>query len=178
MIIFLFMIIGFIRFLKWDGIFTGLLGATIGFGVGIILCLPFSCTCNKTFILENTKYISCINDNTKIQGSYYLFSGNIDQQDIYKMYIIDSDGGKKLLTLDTEINNITLYEDDSTPRIEEYKEKYSNDIIKFLFGVPFSQLIEGGIYKIYIPQNSITTQYNIDLKDDNYVSNSNSSICR
>lgn len=101
--------------------------------------------------LKYTQTIYNLSDNTNRQA--YLVSG-----DIYKMYV-DNDGGKSLLKVSSK--NTVIYEDNKT-QIETYVCKFQNKHVKFLLGE--GTMFEPLKYKIHIPENSIITEYNIDLK--------------
>lgn len=134
----------------------------VSLGLGVVSCvatfviilLTFAIT-EKTattkYELENTQTIYNLSDNMNRQA--YLVSG-----DIYKMYV-DRDGGKSLLKVKSR--NTVIYEDNKT-QIETYVCKFQNKYVKFLLGE--NTMFEPVKYKIHIPENSIITEYNIDLK--------------
>ena len=147
-----------------EGIGLGIIGGImVSLFLSMLMIVTVDRISDKYYIFEGEENITCLNDTTKIQGGYFLFSTNIDQKDVYKMYVTKKDNSKKLLTI-KEKDCIGIYEEDTTPRIEKYQEDYKNPIVKFMFGMPLSRFYGVEYYKIYIPKNSITTEYNIDLK--------------
>lgn len=138
--------------------FVGFISFLITF---LILLLTYGVAgsiADTNYELKSTQKIYCLNDNTNINGKMYLFSGSIDENDVYKMYV-DNDGGKSLLKVDA--NNSIIYEDDQT-QIQTYECKFQNKYIIFLLGE--DTIFNPNKYEIHIPKNSITTEYNVDLK--------------
>lgn len=97
--------------------------------------------------------IASLQDNSSVSGQFFLGSGQVNGTMAYTYMIHDADGGYTMKTIDAV--DAKIYEsDDATPHIETWNMKKS-----FLF------LYEDKtVYKIYIPENSIKINYDIDLQ--------------
>lgn len=138
--------------------FVGFISFLITF---LILLLTYGVAgsiADTNYELKSTQKIYCLNDSTNINGKMYLFSGSIDENDVYKMYV-DNNGGKSLLKVDA--NNSIIYEDNKT-EIQTYECKFQNKYVVFILGEV--TMFSPNKYEIHIPKGSITTEYNVDLK--------------
>lgn len=151
---------------KWglgidDYILSMLIGVVSFIITFLILALTYGIAetiATTNYELKSTQKIYCLNDNGDINGKMYLFSGSVSEEDVYKMYI-DNNGGKSLLKVSAD--NSIIYEDNQT-QIQTYECKFQNKFIIFLLGE--YTLFSPNKYEIHIPKESITNQYNIDLK--------------
>ena len=139
-------------------IFAGvgcLLGAIAGILLGLIglLIIP-----TKTTTISETPIYSLV-DQTQHKGRFVLGSGYIDS-DLCVYYVAETDSGKKIM--DSERKYTTIIESDTETPIatitgERYKWHWLNWIAIDLHGfVDETTLV--------VPTNTITTEYNIDLK--------------
>lgn len=117
---------------------------------------------DKELYVKNEYQITCISDNSSVQGqvrnSIFLSSGYIGEKLKYRAFTINENGGKNIVEYDAD--KCTLFEDGQT-KVVEYGYRY-NDKYKMWFGDGDNNKTVW--YEIHIPQNSITTEYNIDLK--------------
>lgn len=132
----------------------------------LILCLiilfVWWASVDKELYVKNEYQITCISDNSSVQGqirnSIFLSSGYIGEKLKYRAFTVDKNGGKNIVEYDAD--KCTLFEDGQT-KVVEYGYKY-NDKYKVWFGDGDDNKTVW--YDIHIPKNSITTEYNIDLK--------------
>lgn len=101
---------------------------------------------------QYTQKISALADGSSIEGRFYLMSGTIDEED-YFFYIADHGDYKQKSKIKSE--GAKIYEDSTDCRIEVDQYYYKWFIFKS------STLVEE--VRIYIPENSITSDYSIDL---------------
>lgn len=100
--------------------------------------------------------LSALKDNSSIEGQFYLFGGTIEGVDYYH-YIEQKDGYKQRGKIKAE--GVKIFEDGGNyiQKCENRfkNEKLSNWLILLKIECPA---------EIHIPENSVTTQYNIDLE--------------
>lgn len=107
---------------------------------------------------KNSYQITCINDSSVFNGRNYLFSEYINENIKYRAYKLNDDNSKELIEYD--YRNTKIFEDGKT-EVVEYAEEFQSDFVVWLFGKNSDTTTR---YEIHIPENSITTEYNIDLK--------------
>lgn len=124
-----------------------------------ILCLIitigidiYSATDKWTSTQTATEYIVALQDESLINGKFYLRSGSINQKDYYKYLVKLKFGGYKANQIPA--NQTIIYITDSNFRVEWYERER---------GLGFSKEIEKFWY-IYIPENAIIYDFNIDLQ--------------
>ena len=139
-------------------IFAGfgcLLGAIAGILLGLIglLIIP-----TKTTTISETPIYS-LADQTQYNGRFVLGSGYIDS-DLCIYYVAETDSGKKIM--DSEREYTTIVESDvqapsATVTGERYKWHWLNWVAIDLHDFADETTL-------VVPTNTITTEYNIDLK--------------
>jgi hypothetical protein len=105
--------------------------------------------------LESTEYIKSLEDNFNTSGRMYgkYYSKNYFNEDLYYSYmVILSDGGSILNKIPA--GQTMVYETNDNFRVEWY--------IKTKSWLGLTSTIKS--WKIYIPKNSMTENFNIDLK--------------
>ena len=140
------------------GFMGAILGALIsillvGFTMGMV-----SCFASTTYVKSEETKIIALQDNSSVQGRFFLGSGNIDGTMKY-VYMKEEDGGYKMDSLDVE--NVTIIYSDST-KIEVYNAEFKNKAIRFLFCK--YDLFSDSKYKIYVPKGTIKQNFNVDLQ--------------
>lgn len=99
-----------------------------------------------------TERIVALNDNPGLKRSYYVKRGYIESQ-MYYNYMVDL-GNNSYIANQVPVRKATIYETDGNYRIEWWiKEK----------GYFMTKQIEK-YWKVYIPKNSILSEYEIDLQ--------------
>ena len=135
--------------------------AILGFVAGLIFGLAGSAiaTENAETKISHTETVEiyALTDTTSAKGRNFLYSGYVNGKLVYR-YVIETEKGKQVKELDSK--NAYIIEDDTEqPRIEIHEKTYENDWLnKFFF------IFSNKEYIIYIPEGSITTEYNIDLE--------------
>ena len=133
---------------------------------GVICALLFAavstavvaCNAETQWVLVETKEISALNDNITASGSFYLGSGRVDGEMKY-FYVEETNKGKTVDSISAD--NVYIVESNTEkPRIEKWQEKWENESLVWLSLCDGTNVIE---YKIYIPENSFTTDFNVDL---------------
>ncbi len=144
-----------------DGLIIVLSGF-LGFTITVFLTLisvPVMRVGADTYEYQKNSYqITCINDSSVFNGRNYLFSGYINENIKYRAYKLNDDNSKELIEYD--YRNTKIFEDGKT-EVVEYAEEFQSDFVVWLFGRNSDTTTR---YEIHIPENSITTEYNIDLK--------------
>lgn len=131
---------------------------TVGFIIISSLIIDYNS--NKELIITDSKTIYAINDNTSTKGQSFLFSGYVKEELVYRIFVEEENGGKKVKEIKS--TNATIYEEENSNRyIETYKYIYTNNFVKWLLG---QYTWADTTYKIHIPEGSITTEYKLDLK--------------
>lgn len=143
---------------RWLVFMSGILGFAITSIIILTSKLMINISANKYEYQKNSYQITCINDSSVVNGRSYLFSGYINENTKYRAYKLNDDNSKELVEYNPR--NTKIFEDGKTEVIE-YAEEFQNDFVIWLFGKSSDTTTR---YEIHIPQNSITTEYNIDLK--------------
>lgn len=142
-----------------DG-FTIVLSGFLGFAITMFLIfisvLVMHVGADTYEYQKNSYQIICINDSSVFNGRNYLFSGYINENIKYRAYKLNDDNSKELIEYD--YRNTKIFEDGKT-EVVEYAEEFQSDFVIWLFGRNSDTTTR---YEIHIPENSITTEYNID----------------
>lgn len=124
-------------------------------------------------ILKDMTEIKCLNDNLdtegRITGNIFITSGTIENNQYY-YYMHKTDNGlkaDKIAADDTYVVEIDTNKE--TPRVESYVyEGKVNETLMFWltyqWGGDYDTKYIFAYYKLYVPENSITSEYSIDLK--------------
>ena len=112
----------------------------------------YSATDKWTSTQTATEYIVALQDESLINGKFYLRSGSINQKDYYKYLVKLKSGGYKANQIPA--NQTTIYITDNNFRVEWYERER---------GLGLSNKTEKFWY-IYIPENAIIDDFNIDLQ--------------
>lgn len=107
--------------------------------------------------VETVEVIS-LNDNSDIEGSFFLGSGSVNEELVY-YYAYKSDKGVTVGKVDAD--EVYINYTDEQPRLEEYRTNFKSEFLKW----SFAYLGEDSCYyKLYIPEGSIIEEYKIDLE--------------
>lgn len=113
------------------------------------------CAETDYYMVEDTQIVA-LKDNQNVYGEHYIFSSQIDE-DLYYYYAIETKDGYKVEKVEAE-NCYIKYTDGET-HIEKHEGRFTNKVVNFFATPnPFNQ------YVIYCPENTITTEFNIDLE--------------
>lgn len=144
----------------WWGALCGVLGLIIGVIISLFAGVVVDIKADKETYKKSEEKILALNDNMGTKGRFFLGSGNINDSMKY-VYLVENKNGKKMK--DAESYNTYINEDNNEePRIEYHYERYKNKKLeKYFFGI-FNDTHKHNA--IYIPEDSINYQYNIDLE--------------
>lgn len=128
--------------------------STIPLTVCSVIC---SLCCESEYIKTNEIEISALNDKSNISGNFFIGTGYIEEEINY-YYVENTEKGKIIKNI--EADNVYIVEDnEEKPRIEKYNAQYKNKICNLI-----AKNYNNSYKKIYIPENSITNEYNINLE--------------
>lgn len=139
-----------------------LIGLIIAMIANIICTVPVCIFCKHDYQTVNTTEIYALNDNIGAQGKFFLGSGHVNG-DAYYYYIEETDVGKHIASIPA--NNAYICESNSeTPRIEMQQMCWEKSWVKWILITNWFETR----YMIYIPENSVTTDFNVDLSNGSF----------
>ena len=148
-------------------IFTGIITVPIFAGVGCLLGVVAGILLGLVGLLIIPTEITTISetpiysltDQTQYNGRFVLGSGYIDS-DLCIYYVAETDNGKKIM--DSEREYTTIIESDSqTPIATVTGERYRWNWLNWI-AIDLHDFVDETT--LVVPTNTITTEYNIDLK--------------
>lgn len=134
----------------------GLVGAIIGSMLWVIIG-PFIGINLPTTEIVTEQELYALSDNSELSGHHYLFSGYVDEEYGYR-YVINTEKGKHIEFVSAD--NVYIEEGNYEPKIVKYTYEWKEDWY-ILFAI--NLFAEDDYTKIYIPEGTITNEYNIDL---------------
>jgi len=137
-------------------IFFGIMYSFLAFIFSIILILIIGIFPEKIEIMQTRIPLLALQDNSSIQGQFYLFGGTIEGVEYYH-YITQVDNYK--IKGKVEAEKVRIFEDGENYLIE-CKKEFKNKVWDY-FAI---MLDDNCYYEIHIPKNSVTNDFNIDLK--------------
>ena len=149
----------------WSGIPIILLSTFTGTVTGVLLSLLIVACGSEIPIVPEGEPVKtelvALEDGNGIHGSFYLGSGYVES-DQYYYYLTETPKGITQSKINVNDNKVYLRPDEftGTPYLVTQKYKCGNEFINFLA----SGFLETTEYYFYIPPDSITYSYNIDLK--------------
>lgn len=131
----------------------------------VIMFIPNSIVADNTPWSEwecyGTTTITAIEDNSNINGKFgggFYTRGTIDEVVYYYYMEQHNDGAQKMSKV--PYDKTLIYENNSEkPRVDFYKREQK----QFLWIVPCYMTYTEYSYKIYVPESTVTTDYNIDM---------------
>ncbi|MCR9040819.1 hypothetical protein QRX25_14850 [Bacillus sp. L381] len=143
---------GFIEYLF--GAFFGVVAAVVVFLIAVI---PSFCIETKPVNPHKTEIYS-IKDNAKTSGSFVLGSGSINEKQ-YFYFVKEKDGFKTVSK--TAVEDSKMKEGKyANPYVLTYDMEYKSPFARFFYG----KEAPGESYEFYLPEDTITTEYKIDLE--------------
>jgi hypothetical protein len=100
--------------------------------------------------------IIALKDNQNVSGSFYIMGGYVDEE-LYYYYATETEFGYKTEKISSD-NTYIKYTNEK-PHIEKYSGDFANDIWYWL-----ATPLVSDRYIIYCPENTITTEYVVDLE--------------
>ena len=150
---------------EWVNIALILLATFAGTVVGILLSLLIAVSSFGIPMIAEGEPVKtelvALEDGNGIHGSFYLGHGHVESNQYY-YYLTKTPKGITQSKINVNQNKVYLRPDEfkGTPYFVTQKYKCGNEFINFLA----SGLLETTEYYFYIPPDSITYSYNIDLK--------------
>lgn len=130
-----------------------------GFVISVLCSEICSNIVSVKYVKTETIEISALKDNTSSSAQFFLGSGCVDEEMRY-FYIKNTEIGKKMDSIGAE--NAYIKENNTeNPRIETWKPEYENwawNLIAF-------PCFKNTRFQIYIPEGSVTTDFDIDMED-------------
>ena len=148
-------------------IFTGIITVPIFAGVGCLLGVVAGILLGLVGLLIIPTEIMTISetpiyslaDYTQYNGRFVIGSGHIDS-DLCIYYVAETDNGKKIM--DSEREYTTIIESDTqTPTAVVTGERYRWNLLNWI-AIDLNKFVDETT--LIVPTNTITTEYNIDLK--------------
>ncbi len=127
-----------ISFLVWFGV-SGLMS----------ICIDLE------YVKDSDTQIIALKDNQNVNGRFYIMGGYVDEE-LYYYYAKETELGYK--TEKMEARKAYIKYTDAEPHIERYTAEFPKDFL-YVFGNPI-----GERYVIYCPENTITTEFAVDLE--------------
>ena len=140
---------------------TSLVGILIGFFLSLLIAISsFGIPMVSKGEPVKTELVA-LEDGNGIHGSFYLGHGHVESNQYY-YYLTKTPKGITQSKINVNQNEVYLRPDEftGTPYFVKQEYKCGNEFINFLA----SGLLETTEYYFYIPPDSITYSYNIDLK--------------
>jgi hypothetical protein len=137
----------------------------VGLGIGMISSEIFKLLPHKKANFEYNKVaIVALGDASEIRGSFFLATGQIGTEQVYRFYYQTSDGGKKFNQLSA--SQVTVYEEARNDaymiKVGEINE-YPNYV--YIWFLPKFLIQEKlSCYAIHVPKGTIKPVLNLDLK--------------
>lgn len=137
---------------------TGFVGIVFGFlfwmlvggFIGAFLPVEAQVTEQKLYAL---------NDGSNVEGHYFLMSGHIDEEPVYK-YIVETEKGFHMETINIEKGYIK--ETDGQPIMKTYRQKFKDGTYWLIASSLFLDVFD--YVEFYIPKGSVINEYSIDLQ--------------
>lgn len=115
-------------------------------------------------IMIYSKNLRSLNDNIVTKGSFTLGTGQVDGISKYYYYYNVTNNTYKLEHVNTD-DTVIIESDTTSPMIVKYKTIVDNDKMQWsnwLFNMTLD--IESVHYEIYVPKNTIISNYMLDVK--------------
>ena len=153
-------IIGFlIVWIDWEdigaSIFSSFAFAFIGFIVYLAIGGIIGCGLPLNEIVEEQE-IFALTDNSSVEGRNYLFSGYINEELVCR-YVVNTDRGKHIEEVDAY--KVYINEGDYKPVVKHYTYVFEKEWHEWFAHTLFTD----DYYEFYVPENTVTNEYNIDL---------------
>lgn len=143
---------------EWPTIFFAVpLTLLIGIPCVVAICSFIGLFPEQYAEVRTVEKLVAFQDNSNISGDFFLGIGSIDGAPAYHYIYKLENGGYKEKSIKT--SDITVFQDNSEPRIIMYESKFKNDIWLW-FAIPVGTF--GA--EIHAPQNSIINEYRVDAK--------------
>lgn len=151
------------KFYDWGDLFFGAflsfcISGLVAFSSLFVVSAICTGCAEMDYKLTETIEITALNDNSAVSGHFYLGSGHIGE-DVKYYFIEETEKGKHTNSVDADYSYI-IESNNEKPRIEVYSPEFKNNRVLRWFAVEMADKE----YRIYIPENSITTEFSVDLQ--------------
>ncbi|QJC97163.1 hypothetical protein HC660_26890 [Bacillus mojavensis] len=136
------------------GAFLALIAALIVFLIAVI---PSFFAETKAVNPHKTEIYS-IKDNAKTSGSFVLGSGTVDEEQ-YFYFVTEKNGFKSISKAAVEDSKMKEGKY-MKPYVVTYDMEFKSSFARFFYGKEASR----ESYEFYLPENTVTTEYKIDLE--------------
>ncbi|MGL3988396.1 hypothetical protein ACSHMG_19015 [Bacillus [licheniformis] CMCC 63516] len=134
-----------------------LFGSAVGALVFVIGFIPAFFLQDEPVNPHKTEIYS-IKDNSNTKGSFILGSGAVDEEQ-YFYYVVEKDSFKSVDK--AKVKDSKMKEGDiEQPYVVTYEMQFKSAIARFFYGKYTGEKT----YEFYLPENTITTDYKIDLE--------------
>lgn len=134
-------------------------GVLLGLLFGIVIGFIGYVTAPTKDVQVSDLPIYSLTDNAEYNGRFVLGSGQVDG-DLKIYYVAQADDGKKIEKADR--SNVVIVESDEQPRAVVTGKRYKWYWVN-LFMLDIHEMF-GDKVTLTVPKNTVTTEYNIDLK--------------
>ena len=149
------------KFFLYEKIMVVIVAPIVSFIICCVVLLVVSLFASSSSNIEYNNMdsdmkIIALKDNHGISSRFYLTSAYVNE-DLYYHYAVETEFGYN--TMKAKASDSYIRYTDGDAHIETYKPKFTNSIF-YWFAMP----ITGNRYIIYCPENTIVTEFNIDLE--------------
>lgn len=134
------------------GGFVGLLCA--GFVALVINVIVAAAIDGNSTITKSSQDLVSVRTAVTTEGEFYLGFGNVDDEAVYRFYVLNSNGSYSMRTL--EADRVTIFESDGSPRVDYYDSAPTH----FWWSVIN---MESDRYEIHVPKGSIVPTVDLAL---------------
>lgn len=142
---------------EWIGVpfFIGIIASIIGF---VVFGL-FSCTTSLDAEYAYSDNLQQIATSNHLHGSFFLGSGTVDDEPVYRFYVKNDDGS--FYQDWVYASDVTIVEDGGTPRIDTYDDVTASWVSPKWF---HWLRVQDHEYVIHVPKGSIAPMIDLNLK--------------
>ncbi|MFL6977062.1 hypothetical protein R7M47_05305 [Bacillus inaquosorum] len=140
-----------------DYLFGSLFGLLASLVVFLIAVIP-SFSAETEMVNPHKTEIYSIKDNAKTSGSFVLGSGTVDEKQ-YFYFVKEKDGFKTVSKAAVEDSKIKEGKY-TKPYVLTYDVQFKSAFARFFYG----KSTGAEAYEFYLPEDTITTEYKIDLE--------------
>lgn len=130
--------------------------------ISVVIVTTFSFIAEKNFEYELVETesidIVALSNDSKVEGSFFLVSGTVDEHSVY-YYMEDTDKGTKMDYVKTE-NTFINETSDEDPTIKKFSYRFTNNILDNLLRHKYTNKTE---VIINVPARTIDKEFNINL---------------
>lgn len=144
-------------------IFLGFIATALSSGITVFVCLFLAFSFGQTVPQEKTvTYLEQLNDNIGVNGTFFLGTGNIDNELFFTYY---AKNGNSYSFNKIKADKVTIRYTNSTPKlIEIYDDLEDSFWSDYFYGVPNGHWSLNEHYIFEVPKGSIQNSYKLNGK--------------